>query len=110
MFHTLMLFFATALAEIIGCYLPWLWLKKGASVVVLIPAGISLVTFVSLLMLHPAASGRVYAAYGGVYILTALLWLRFIDGVKLSGQDWLGGGVAFAGVIIIISGWSKQAG
>jgi small multidrug resistance family-3 protein len=42
--------------------------------------------FVWLLTLHPAASGRVYAAYGGVYVCTALLWLRVVDGVKLSAM------------------------
>lgn len=65
MLKTTLLFFATALCEIIGCFLPWLWLKKGATIFLLIPAGIALALFVWLLTLHPAASGRVYAAYGG---------------------------------------------
>lgn len=59
---TTLLFFITALAEIIGCFLPWLWLKKGASMWLLLPAALSLGLFVWLLTLHPAASGRVYAA------------------------------------------------
>lgn len=107
MFNTILLFFATALAEIIGCYLPYLWVKKSGSVLLLIPAGASLAAFVGLLMLHPAASGRVYASYGGMYILTALLWLRFIDGVKISPQDWLGAIVIFIGVMIMVAGWSR---
>ena len=94
MLKTTLLFFATALCEIIGCFLPWLWLKKGATVFLLIPAGIALALFVWLLTLHPAASGRVYAAYGGVYVCTALLWLRVVDGVKLSAYDWAGALVA----------------
>lgn len=61
--------------------------------------------FVWLLTLHPAASGRVYAAYGGVYVATALLWLRVVDGVKLSALDWVGAGVALVGMLIIVSGW-----
>ncbi len=65
MIKTTLLFFATALCEIIGCFLPWLWLKRNASIWLLLPAGISLALFVWLLTLHPAASGRVYAAYGG---------------------------------------------
>lgn len=105
MFKTSLLFFATALAEIMGCFLPYLWLRKGASVLLLVPAALSLAMFVWLLTLHPAASGRVYAAYGGVYVMTALLWLRVVDGVKLSTTDWLGAGVALAGMLIIISGW-----
>ncbi|MFV8980011.1 YnfA family protein [Serratia sp. JSRIV002] len=105
MLKTTLLFFATALAEIIGCFLPYLWLKKNASAWLLLPAALSLMLFVWLLTLHPAASGRVYAAYGGVYVATALLWLRVVDGVKLSTMDWLGAGVALLGMLIIIAGW-----
>jgi len=65
MLKTSLLFFATALAEIIGCFLPYLWLRKGGSILLLLPAALSLAAFVWLLTLHPAASGRVYAAYGG---------------------------------------------
>ncbi|MBN3902601.1 YnfA family protein, partial [Serratia sp. IR-2025] len=90
MLKTTLLFFATALAEIIGCFLPYLWLKKQGSAWLLLPAAVSLMLFVWLLTLHPAASGRVYAAYGGVYVATALLWLRVVDGVKLSALDWVG--------------------
>ncbi|MGA7586542.1 YnfA family protein [Rouxiella badensis] len=107
MLKTTLLFFATALAEIIGCFLPYLWLRKGGSAVLLVPAAASLALFVWLLTLHPAASGRVYAAYGGVYVVTALLWLRYVDGVKLATTDWLGAVVALAGMLIIISGWKS---
>ncbi|PWW18677.1 small multidrug resistance family-3 protein [Pantoea sp. AG702] len=104
---TTLLFFITALAEIIGCFLPWLWLKKGASMWLLLPAALSLVLFVWLLTLHPAASGRVYAAYGGVYVLTAMLWLRVVEGVKLSAWDWSGALIALSGMLIIVAGWGK---
>lgn len=104
---TALLFFITALAEITGCFLPWLWLKKGGSVWLLLPAAASLVLFVWLLTLHPAASGRVYAAYGGVYVLTALLWLRIVDGVKLSLWDWSGAMIALTGMLIIVLGWGR---
>ncbi|PYA75053.1 YnfA family protein, partial [Serratia marcescens] len=103
MLKTTLLFFATALAEIIGCFLPYLWLKKQGSAWLLLPAALSLMLFVWLLTLHPAASGRVYAAYGGVYVATALLWLRVVDGVKLSALDWVGAGVALVGMLIIVS-------
>ncbi|MGQ6210352.1 YnfA family protein [Serratia sp. IR-2025] len=105
MLKTTLLFFATALAEIIGCFLPYLWLKKQGSAWLLLPAALSLMLFVWLLTLHPAASGRVYAAYGGVYVATALLWLRVVDGVKLSALDWVGAGVVLVGMLIIVSGW-----
>jgi small multidrug resistance family-3 protein len=108
MLKTSILFFVTALAEIIGCFLPYLWLRKGGSIWLLFPAALSLAAFAWLLTLHPAASGRVYAAYGGVYIMTALLWLRFVDGMKLSHTDWLGACVALAGMLIIVSGWKAS--
>ena len=100
------LFVLTALAEIVGCYLPWLWLRQGATAWLLLPAAAaSLALFVWLLTLHPAASGHVYAAYGGVYVATALLWLRLVDGVRLSLTDWVGAGVALLGFTIIVAGW-----
>ncbi|EJT4817362.1 YnfA family protein [Citrobacter freundii] len=107
MLKTTFLFFVTALCEIIGCFLPWLWLKRGATAWLLIPAGMSLALFVWLLTLHPAASGRVYAAYGGVYVVTALLWLHIVDGVKLSLYDWSGALVALCGMLIIVAGWGR---
>ena len=99
------LFVLTALAEIVGCYLPWLWLRQGATAWLLLPAAASLALFVWLLTLHPAASGRVYAAYGGGYVATALVWLRVVDGVRLSLTDWVGAGVALLGFMIIVAGW-----
>ena len=107
MIKTTLLFFATALCEIIGCFLPWLWLKRNASIWLLLPAGISLALFVWLLTLHPAASGRVYAAYGGVYVCTALMRLRVVDGVKLSLYDWTGAFIALCGMLIIVAGWGR---
>ena len=102
------LFILTALAEIVGCFLPYLWLRKEGSIWLLIPAAASLALFVWLLTLHPAASGRVYAAYGGVYVATALVWLRWVDGIKLSAFDWVGASIALLGMAIIVAGW-KQA-
>ncbi|SUC46249.1 Uncharacterised BCR, YnfA/UPF0060 family [Providencia stuartii] len=85
------LFFLTALAEIAGCYFPYLWMKKQGSAWLLLPAALCLMLFVWLLTLHPEASGRIYATYGGIYIATALIWLRIVDGVSLNTTDWVGG-------------------
>lgn len=101
---TTALFVVTALAEIIGCYLPWLWVKKNGSPWLLLPAALSLSLFVWLLTLHPTASGRIYAAYGGVYVATALVWLRFIDEVELNITDILGAIIILIGAAIIILG------
>jgi small multidrug resistance family-3 protein len=102
------LFIVTALAEIVGCFLPYLWLRKGGSIWLLVPAALSLAVFAWLLTLHPAASGRVYAAYGGVYVATALVWLKVVDDEKLSVFDWTGAGIALLGMAVIVFGWSAK--
>jgi len=99
---TIALFLMTAIAEIVGCYLPYLWLKQDKSALLLIPAVISLSLFAWLLTLHPTAAGRVYAAYGGVYIFTAVLWLWAVDGVKPTAWDIAGATVAMLGMAIIM--------
>jgi small multidrug resistance family-3 protein len=68
---------------------------------VLIPAVLSLALFVWLLTLHPHAAGRVYAAYGGIYVATALAWLWLIDGVRPDRWDILGVSVTMVGMVII---------
>lgn len=99
---TFALFILTAIAEIVGCYLPYLWLRKGASVWVLVPAAASLAMFAWLLTLHPTAAGRVYAAYGGVYVSIALVWLWVIDGVRPTAWDFAGAATTLAGMAIIM--------
>jgi small multidrug resistance family-3 protein len=99
--RTLALYLVTALAEIVGCYLPWLWLKQNGSAWLLLPAALSLGAFAWLLTLHEAASGRVYAAYGGVYIAVALVWLWAVDGIRPSPWDVTGVAVALLGMAII---------
>lgn len=101
--RTLALFLVTAVTEIVGCYLPYLWLKHGRSAWLLLPAALSLALFAWLLTLHPTASGRVYAAYGGVYVFTALGWLWLVDGIRPTSWDLIGGLVALAGMAIIMS-------
>lgn len=96
------LFAVTALAEILGCYLPWLVLREGRSPLLLVPAAISLALFAWLLSLHPTAAGRTYAAYGGVYVAAALLWLWLVDGVTPTGWDLAGVAVALTGMAIIV--------
>ena len=92
------------MAEIVGCYLPYLWLKEGKSAWLLVPAAISLVLFVWLLTLHLQAAGRVYAAYGGVYISVALMWLWAVDAIRPAITDWIGVAVCLVGVLVIMFG------
>ena len=99
---TIVLFTITALAEIVGCYLVYLWALHNKTVWLLLPATFSLGLFAWLLTLHPAAAGRVYAAYGGVYIGVAIVWLWLVDGIKPSAWDLVGSGIALIGMAIII--------
>ena len=101
------LFIATAVAEIAGCYLTWLWLKQGKAAWLLLPAAISLGAFAWLLTLHPHAAGRVYAAYGGVYVALAIAWLWLIDGVQPDRWDLIGAAVTLFGTAIIY--WAPRA-
>jgi small multidrug resistance family-3 protein len=78
--QTLCLYALTACAEILGCYLP---------------------LFVWLLTLHPHPAGRVYAAYGGVYIVISVLWLWLVDGVLPDRWDLVGASLVLAGVAVI---------
>ena len=95
------LFTVTAIAEIVGCYLPYLWLNKGKSPWLLLPAAASLAVFSWLLTLHPAAAGRVYAAYGGVYVSVAIAWLWIVDGIRPNRWDIIGVALCLAGMAVI---------
>ncbi len=97
----LLLFGVTAVAEIVGCYLPYLWLVEKRSAWLLLPAAISLALFAWLLTLHGAAAGRTYAAYGGVYIGVAIAWLWLVDGIRPTSWDLAGAAVALIGMAII---------
>lgn len=99
---TIALFLSTAVAEILGCYLVYLWLKEDKSFLLLIPAAVSLALFAWLLTLHPAAAGRVYAAYGGVYVSVAILWLWTVEGIRPTQWDFLGAVVTLLGMSIIM--------
>jgi len=96
------LFVMTACAEIIGCFLPYLWLKHGKSAWLLLPAALSLAAFAWLLTLHPTGSaGRIYAAYGGVYVATSLLWLWLVERQTPDRWDLIGVGITLVGMSII---------
>ena len=96
-----LLFAVTAVAEIVGCYLPWLVVKQDKSAWLLLPAAFSLALFAWLLTLHPTAAGRTYAAYGGMYIAVALVWLHVVDGIALSRWDFVGAAIALVGMAVI---------
>jgi small multidrug resistance family-3 protein len=98
------LFLVTALAELLGCYLPYLWLRKGKSAFLLAPTALSLAAFAWLLTLHPTGAARTYAAYGDVYVTGAILWLWAVEQVRPTRWDIVGGAVTLVGMAIIVLG------
>lgn len=101
--HTVGLFVVTALAELGGCYLAYLWLRKGWHSLMLLGAVLSLALFAWLLTLHPNV-GRAYAAYGGVYVACAVLWGWWIDGQVPDRWDVIGAAIAIGGMLLIVFG------
>jgi small multidrug resistance family-3 protein len=102
------LFVVTAVAEILGCYLAYLWLRKGGSAWLVLPGALSLGLFAWLLSLHPGPAGRVYAAYGAVYVATALGWLAVVEGHRPDVWDVVGVAVSLAGMAIIVLGHARS--
>ncbi|MGA7816470.1 YnfA family protein [Caballeronia sp.] len=99
--NTFLLYVVTAVAEISGCYFPYRWLKEGGSPWLLVPGAISLALFAWLLTLHASAAGRVYAAYGGVYIGVAIGWLWVVERIRPTAWDVTGAGIALLGMCVI---------
>jgi len=100
---TYLIYAAAALAEIVGCFAFWAWLRNGASVLWLVPGMVSLAAFAWLLAMVPSDfAGRAYAAYGGVYIAASLLWLWMAEGHRPDGWDMAGGALALVACGIIL--------
>ena len=96
-------FVAAALAEIGGCYAFWAWLRLDKSPLWLVPGIASLALFAYLLTLIEAThAGRAYAAYGGVYVVSAIAWLWLAEGARPDRWDVLGGTICLAGCAIIL--------
>ena len=94
-----------ALGEIAGCFAFWAWLRMQKSPWWLVPGVASLVVFaLALTRIETNNAGRAYAAYGGVYILASLAWLRVVEGVRPDRWDLAGAAVCLAGAGIILFG------
>ena len=99
------IFIGAAIAEIVGCYAFWGWLRLGKPLWFAAAGMGSLFVFAWLLTLvDVAAAGRAYAVYGGVYVAASLVWLRFMEGVPPDRWDLIGGAVCLAGASIILWG------
>lgn len=101
---TFALFCLTAIAEIIGCYCVYAWLRLGKSALLLIPSAISLAIFAWLLTFHPSHAGRVYASYGGVYVFMSLVWLWVFEKQTPDMWDIAGSSLALIGMALIAFG------
>jgi small multidrug resistance family-3 protein len=98
-----LIYSAAALAEIAGCFAFWAWLRLDQSALWLVPGMLSLVAFASLLTLvESGAAGRTYAAYGGIYILSSILWLWTVEDQHPDRWDLLGAAVSLVGAAIIL--------
>ena len=98
-------FFGAALAEIAGCFSFWAWLRLDRSAWWVAPGIGALALFAYLLTLVPADhAGRAYAAYGGIYIATALLWLWLVEGARPDRWDLTGATICMIGAAIILWG------
>jgi small multidrug resistance family-3 protein len=96
------LFLAAGLAEIGGGYLIWRWLREGAPVFLGVLGGIILVIYGVIPTLQRSHDfGRIYAAYGGVFVVASLLWGWGVDGSRPDRFDVIGAVVVLAGVGII---------
>ena len=101
----LLWYLLAALGEIAGCFAFWAWLRLGKHPLWILPGTVSLMMFaLALTRIESAAAGRAYAAYGGIYILSSLLWLWAVERVRPDRWDVLGAAVCRAGAAIILLG------
>jgi small multidrug resistance family-3 protein len=106
--RSVFLFILAGLCEIGGGYLIWLWLREGKGIELAVLGAIILVLYGIIPTLQPANFGRVYAAYGGVFIALSLLWAWQIDKVTPDRFDIIGASLALIGVFIIMY-WPRGA-
>lgn len=103
------IYFLAALFEIFGCYSFWMVFKLQKSYYWLIPGFISLILFAFILTrVNLEFAGRAYAVYGGVYIISSLFWLYFIEKQSFNKWDIIGSSIIFLGVFVILLGNQKE--
>ena len=100
---TLLIYTGAALAEIAGCFAFWAWLRLDRSALWLVPGMVSLAAFGwALTRIDADFAGRAYAAYGGVYIATSLLWLWVVENTRPDRWDIIGAAICLTGAAIIL--------
>lgn len=99
---SILYFILAGLCEIGGGYLIWLWLREGKGIELGLIGGIILILYGIIATFQPANFGRVYAAYGGVFIAMAIIWGWQVDKVIPDRFDIIGGIIAVIGMIVIM--------
>ena len=101
---TALIYTAAAICEIAGCYFVWTWWRLGHSWLWLLPALVSLALFAGLLVLIEApAAGRIFAAYGGVYVIASLIWMWSVEGLRPDRFDLVGSCLILAGALVVLA-------
>ncbi|MDX2239868.1 MAG: YnfA family protein [Leptolyngbyaceae cyanobacterium bins.302] len=101
--QTLIFFLIAALGEISGCYTFWVWLRLGKSIWWIVPGLLALIIFATALTkIDTSNAGRAYAAYGGIYILSSLVWLWLVEGIKPDRWDFIGVVLSLLGTVVIL--------
>lgn len=101
-FQSLFFFILAGICEIGGGYLVWLWLREGKGLTFALAGAVLLVLYGVIPTLQPANFGRVYAAYGGIFIVLSLLWGWQVDKITPDRFDIIGGLIALIGVLVIM--------
>lgn len=103
--RSLLWYLLAAFGEIAGCFAFWAWLRLGKSPIWVVPGVVSLVMFaMALTRVDASAAGRAYAAYGGIYILSSLLWLWAVERTSPDRWDVLGAVICLGGAAVILFG------
>lgn len=99
------IFFLAAFFEILGCYSFWLVYKEQKSSLLLLVGIVSLITFAYLLTkVNLEFAGRAYVIYGGIYIVSSLAWLHFVEKQLFNKWDIIGSIIVFIGLCVILLG------
>lgn len=102
---TFALFTAAALFEIAGCFAFWSYFRLGRPAWMLVVGLIALALFAyALTRVDVEFAGRAYAAYGGIYVVASLVWLRMVEGVRPDRWDLTGAALCIAGATVIVLG------
>ncbi|MBD3886153.1 YnfA family protein [Phormidium tenue FACHB-886] len=99
---SILVFVLAGLCEIGGGYMIWLWLREEKSAWLALGGAILLTVYGFVATLQPANFGRVYAAYGGIFIILSILWGWWIDHIAPDRLDWVGAAIILVGVLVMM--------